>query len=103
MEFLSFRGQQLEATIVRAGGQEFVMAPISTWLDSTAARIYAQQKIDIVPGLEVRELETGTRYKVLSEPTGHMRHVRIKDILRNTTPINVTEDVLRQKFRFVSA
>jgi hypothetical protein len=53
MEFLSFRGQQLEATIISAGGQEFVIAPIGDRLDATAARIYSQQKIDIVPGLKV--------------------------------------------------
>ena len=103
MEFLSFRGQQLEATVIRTGGQEFMIAPIGDRLDSTAARIYAQQKIDIVPGLEVMELATGTRYKVLSQPSGIMRHVRIKDIARNLTLIAVTEDELRQKFRFMSA
>jgi hypothetical protein len=75
---------------------------LSDRLDSTAARIYAQQKIDIVPGLEVMELATGTRYKVITRPEGYMRQVMIRDILRNTTPIPVTEDVLRQKYRFMS-
>ena len=103
MEFLSFRGQQLEATVIRTGGQEFVIAPIGDRLDSTAPRIYAPQKIDIVPGLKVMELETGTTYQVLSRPEGIMRHVRLKDIVRNLTPIAVTEDELRQKFRFMSA
>ncbi|MEG4521048.1 hypothetical protein [Microcoleus sp. AT9_A5] len=100
---MSFRGQQLEATVISAGGQDFVIAAVGDRLDSTAARIHSQQKIDIVPGLEVRELATGTRYKVLSRPEGHMRHVRIKDETRNLTPIAVTEDVLRQNYRFVSA
>lgn len=103
MEFLSFRGQQLEATIVNAGGQDFVIAPIGDRLDSTAARIYAQQKIDIVPGLKVTELATGTSYEVLSRPEGIMRHVRLLDYKRGLSPIAVTEDELRQKYRFMSA
>lgn len=104
MEFLSFRGQQLEATVISAGGQDFVIAAVGDRMDSTAARIYSQQKIDIVPGLEVRAIDTGKKYKVLSAPEGYMRHVKIKDESRyDNTPINVTEDVLRQKFRFVSA
>lgn len=93
----------MEATIIRTGGQEFVIAPIGDRLDSTAARIYAQQKIEIVPGLKVMNLETGTTYQVLSRPEGIMRHVRIKDVARNLTPIAVTEDELRQKYRFMSA
>ncbi|MEG4287263.1 hypothetical protein QUB68_29580 [Microcoleus sp. A006_D1] len=103
MEFLNFRGQQLEATIVSTGGQDFVIAAVGDRMDATATRIYAQQKIDIVAGLEVMEIATGTRYKVLSPPEGFMRQVMIKDIARNLTPIAVTEDVLRQKYRFMSA
>ena len=103
MDFLSFRGQNLEATVVRVGSQEFVFAPLpSQYMDSATARIYSQQKIEIVPGLKLQEIATGTSYEVLSKPEGHMRQVRIKDYRRGLTPINVTEDELRKRFRFVS-
>lgn len=102
MEFINFRGTNLEATIVRAGGQEFIIAAIpATKMDSDAARIYSQQKIEIVPGLKVMELATGTKYEVLSRPEGFFQAVQIKDTLRNATPIFVPENELRQNFRFV--
>lgn len=103
MEFLNFRGQQLEATIISTGGQDFVIAAVGDRLDSAAARIHAQQKIEIVPGLKLTEIATGTTYQVVTKPEGFMRQVMIKDVLRNLTPIAVTEDVLRQKYRFISA
>lgn len=37
MEFLNFRGQQLEATIISTGGQDFVIAPVGDRLDAMAA------------------------------------------------------------------
>lgn len=102
MEFISFRGKNLEATIITVGGQEFVMAAVGDRLDSATAEIYAQQNIEIVPGLKVREKKSGTLYEILSKPIGFMKQVTIKDSARNITPVNVPEDELRQRFRFVA-
>jgi len=102
MEFISFRGQQLEATIISAGGQDFVIAPIGDRMDRATAEILAQQNIAIVPGLKITEKTTGTLFQVLSKPEGYSRLVRIKDIRRNLTPVNIPEDELRQKYRFTS-
>jgi len=101
MEFISFRGKNLEATMITVAGQEFVMAAVGDRLDSATAEIYAQQKIDIVPGLKATEKKSGTLFEILSKPEGYSRLVSIKDIRRNLTPINVSEDKLRQEFRFV--
>jgi len=102
MEFISFRGKNLEATMITVAGQEFVMAAVGDRVDSATAEIYAQQKIDIVPGLKVIEKKSGTLFEILSSPIGYSRLVSIKDIRRNLTPINVPEDKLRQEFRFVA-
>ena len=101
MEFISFRGKNLEATMITVAGQEFVMAAVGDRLDSATAEIYAQQKIDIVPGLKATEKKSVTLFEILSKPEGYSRLVSIKDIRRNLTPINVSEDKLRQEFRFV--
>ena len=102
MEFISFRGKNLEATMITVAGQDFVMAAVSDRLDSATADIYAQQKIDIVPGLKATEKKSGTLFEILSRPIGYSRQVSIKDTRRNLTPINVTEDELRQNYRFVA-
>ena len=102
MEFISFRGKNLEATMITVGGQEFVMAAVSDRLDSATAEIYSQQKIEIVPGLKATEKKTGTLFEILSKPIGYMKQVSIKDTRRNLTPINVSEDELRQNYRFVA-
>jgi len=102
MEFISFRGKNLEATMITVAGQQFVMAAVGDRLDSATAEIYSQQNIDIVPGLKVREKKTGVLYEILSKPIGFMKQVSIKDTSRNLTPVNITEDKLRQEFRFVA-
>jgi hypothetical protein len=105
MDFLNDKGQQLQATEIKCGIHKFVIAaiPIDDW-DAKSARIAAQQQIEIVPGLKVSELATGRRFEVLSKPEGIMRNVSLKDLTINDyrqTPTWVTEDKLRQKFRFV--
>ena len=102
MEFISFRGKNLEATRITVAGQEFVMAAVGDRVDSATAEIYAQQKIDIVPGLKVIEKKSGTLFEILSSPIGYSRLVKIKDTRRNLTPINVSEDELRQNYRFAA-
>ncbi|MEG4446704.1 hypothetical protein QUB49_33945 [Microcoleus sp. AT9_B4] len=101
MEFVNFRGKNLEATLITVGGQDFLIAAVGDRQDLAIAEIYAQQKIEIVPGLKVCEKKSGTLFEVLSQPSGHLRHVRIKDSRRNLTPVNVTEDDLRRNYRFV--
>jgi hypothetical protein len=103
LEFLDFRGKKLVATTTWVGGQEFVMAAVpGDRQDSATAEIYAQQNIEIVPGLKIMEKKTGKEFEILSQPKGYSRHVTIKDARRNLNPVNVTEDELRQNFRFVS-
>lgn len=101
MEFVNFRGKNLEATLITVGGQDFLIAAVGDRQDLAIADIYAQQKIEIVPGLKVMEKKSGKEFEVLSAPIGYSRHVRIKDIRRNLTPVNVPEDELRQNYRFV--
>ena len=44
MEFLNFRGKNLEATTSWVGGQELVMAAVpSDRQDASSAEVYAQQ------------------------------------------------------------
>jgi hypothetical protein len=102
-EFVNVRGQSLLANTMWVGGQEFLIVAIPrNSQDAITAEILAQQNIQIVPGLKVAEKATGTLFEILSKPEGYSRHVRIKDIRRNLTPINVPEDELRQKYRFTS-
>jgi hypothetical protein len=101
MEFISFRGKNLEATIITVGGQEFVMAAVGDRLDSAIADIYAQQNIEIVPGLRVVNKKSGTEFKILSKPIGYSKHVSIQETRRNVIPTPITEDELRQNYRFV--
>jgi hypothetical protein len=102
LEFLDFRGQKLVATTTWVGGQEFVLAAIpSDRQDAATADIFAQQNIQIVPGLKVTD-KMGKLFEVLSKPEGYSRLVRIKDVRRNLPPINVSEDELRRNFRFTS-
>jgi hypothetical protein len=102
LEFVDFRGKKLVATTTWVGAQEFVMAAIpSDRQDAATAEIYAQQNIAIVPGLKITD-KMGKLFEVLSKPEGHSRLVRIKDVRRNLTPINVSEDELRRNFRFTS-
>ena len=102
VEFLDFRGKKLVATTTWVGGQEFVMAAVpSDRQDSINAEIYAQQKIDIVPGLKVMEKKWGKEFAILSKPIGYSKHVSIQETRRNLSPVNVSEDELRQNYRFV--
>jgi hypothetical protein len=103
IEFLSFRGKQLEAKVMWLGNQEVVMAAIhSNRVDSLSADVYAQQKIDIKPGLKITNKKSGKEFEVLSHPAGYSRHVTIKDSRRDTmNSITITEEDLRQNYRFV--
>ena len=102
VEFLDFRGKKLVASTTWVGSQEFVMAAIPIdRQDAINAEIYAQQKIDIVPGLKVMEKKTGTEFQILSKPNGYSRLVTLKDTRRNLTPVMVPEDDLRRDYRFV--
>jgi hypothetical protein len=102
LEFLDFRGQKLVATTTWVGGQEFVMAAVpGDRQDAATADIYAQQNIEIVPGLKIENKKSGKQFEILSKPEGYSRHVTIKDTRRNLNPESITEDELRQNFRFV--
>jgi hypothetical protein len=101
-EFLDFRGKKLVATTTWVGHQEFVLAAIpGDRQDAINAEIYAQQKIEIVPGLKVMEKKSGKEFEILSKPNGYSRLVTLKDTRRNLTPVMVPEDELRQNYRFV--
>jgi hypothetical protein len=101
MEFLSFRGKNLEATIITVAGQDFIVAAVGDRQDSAIADIHAQQKIDIVPGLKIKNKKSGKEFEIVSKPSGFMRHVSIKETRRNIIPEPITEDELRQNYRFV--
>ncbi|MEG4520995.1 hypothetical protein [Microcoleus sp. AT9b-C5] len=101
MEFVNFRGKNLEATLITVGGQDFLIAAVGDRQDLAIADIYAQQKIEIVPGLKVMEKKSGKEFEILSKPIGFMRQVSIKDTRRSLTPINIPEDDLRRNYRFV--
>ena len=102
IEFLTFRGKQVEAKVMWLGNQEVVMAAIhSNRVDSLSADVYAQQKIDIVPGLKIINKKSGKEFEILSRPAGYSRHVTIKDSRRDLmSSIIITEDDLRQNYRF---
>jgi hypothetical protein len=90
------------ATTTWVGGQEFVMAAIpSDRQDAATAEIYAQQNIEIVPGLTIKEKKTGKEFKILSKPIGYSKHITIKETRRNLNPETITEEELRQNYRFV--
>lgn len=101
MEFVNFRGRNLQANLITVAGQEFVIAAVGDRYDSAIADIYAQQNIEIVPGLRVVNKKSGTEFKILSKPIGYSKHVSIQETRRNLSPVNVPEDELRQNYRFV--
>lgn len=102
IEFLTFRGKQLEAKVTWLGNQEIVQAAIpSDRIDSAAFEVYAQQKIDIVPGLKIIHKKSGKEFEILSHPTGYSRHVSVKDSRRDwMNSVTITEDDIRQNYRF---
>ena len=101
-EFITFRGKLLEAKTTWLGNQEIVQAAIpSDRVDSAIFEVYAQQKIDIVPGLKIINKKSGKEFEILSRPAGYSRHVTIKDSRRDLmSSITITEDDLRQNYRF---
>ena len=102
IEFITFRGKLLEAKLTWLGNQEIIQAAIpSDHIDSATADVYLQQKIEIVPGLKITEKKSGTLFEILSKPEGYSRFVSIKDVRRNLSGINISEDELRQNYRFV--
>lgn len=85
IEFLTFRGKQLEAKVTWLGNQEIVQAAIhNNRVDSLSADVYAQQKIDIKPGLKITHRKTGKEFEILSTPAGFSRQVTIKDSRRDS-------------------
>ncbi|MEG4281009.1 hypothetical protein QUA62_26640 [Microcoleus sp. MON1_C1] len=101
-EFVNVRGQNLMASSVWAGGQEFLIIAIpSDRQDSATAEIYAQQNIEIVPGLKIQNKKSGKEFEILSKPSGFMKHIKIKETRRNIIPEPITEDELRQNYRFM--
>ena len=102
IEFLTFRGKLVEAKVMWLGNQEVVMAAIhGNRVDSLSADVYAQQKIDIVPGLKIIKKKSGGEFIILSKPAGYSRMVTIKDSHYNLSPLNITEEDLRKNYRFV--
>jgi hypothetical protein len=102
MEFISFRGKNLEATIITVAGQEFLIAAVGDRADSAIADTYAQQQeIEIVPGLKIKEKKSGQEFKILSKPIGYCNLVEIQDIHHFQLSTHIAEDELRQNFRFV--
>lgn len=98
------RGQNLLASSVWAGGQEFLIVAIpGDRADSGNGDTYAQQQpIEIAPGLRIKDKKTGQEFKVLSKPTGFYKQVEIQDIHHMQLSLRVLEDELRQKYHFIS-
>ena len=69
--------------------------------DSITAEIYAQQNIEIVPGLKIKEKKSGKEFEIVSKPEGFSRHVRIKDARQKLISTQITEDELRRNYRFI--
>ena len=103
MEFLNFRGKNLEAALITVAGQEFVMAAVGDWQDAATVEIPAQQErgIEIVPGLRIKEKKSGQEFKILSKPTGYYNQVEIQDIYHMQLSLHVLEAELRQNYQFV--
>jgi hypothetical protein len=103
VELINVRGQNLLARSMWVAGQEFLIiaVPIDRQ-DAVTSDIYNQQNIEITPGLKIMEKATGKLFEVLSGPNGYSRHVTIKDVRWNLTPVNIPEDEIRQKFRFTA-
>lgn len=101
MEFVNFRGKNIEATMITVRGQDFLIAAVGDRQDSAIADIYAQQNIEIVPGLKIVNKKSGKEFEILSKPIGYSKHITIKDFRRNVIPAPITEDELRQNYRFV--
>jgi hypothetical protein len=103
VEFITFRGKLLEAKITWLGNQEIVQTAIpSDRIDSATFDVYAQQKINIEPGLKICHKRTGKEFEILSHPIGYSRHVSVRDSRRSTmNPVNITEENLRENYRFV--
>ncbi|MEG3929168.1 hypothetical protein [Microcoleus sp. T3_D1] len=101
MEFVNFRGKNLQANLITVAGQEFIIAAVGDRYDSAIADIYSQQNIEIVPGLKIQNKKSGKEFEILSKPSGFMRHIQLKETRRNIMPEPITEQELRQNYRFV--
>ncbi|MEG3922971.1 hypothetical protein QUA07_28220 [Microcoleus sp. T3_A4] len=100
-EFINFRGKNLPATMISVGGQDFLIAAVGDRQDLAIADIYAQQAIEIVPGLKIVNKKSGKEFEIVSQPTGFMKHVSIRETRRSLNPEPITEQELRQNYRFV--
>jgi hypothetical protein len=92
------------ANSVWSGGQEFLIIAIPGDRQdaATTSDIVAQQPIEIVPGMKIKDKKTGQEFKVLSKPTGFYRQVEIQDIHHVQLSLHVLEDELRQRYHFIS-
>ncbi len=101
MEFISFRGKNLQANLITVAGQEFLIAAVGNRQDAPTAEIHAQQAIEIVPGLRIQDKKSGQEFKILSKPTGYYNQVEIQDIHHMQLSVHILENELRQNYRFI--
>jgi hypothetical protein len=103
-EFVNVRGQNLVASSVWVGAQEFLIVAVpSDRADSGNSDSHVpQQPMEIAPGLIIKEKKSGQEYKVLSKPSGYSREIEIQDIHHMRLSFSIPEDELRQKFWILS-
>ena len=102
IEFVTVRGKMREGVCTWANGQEFIIVAVpGDRQDAATAKIYPQQEIEIVPGLRIKEKESGQEFKILSKPIGYCKMVEIQDIHHMRLSTHASEDEIRQNFRFV--
>jgi hypothetical protein len=102
IEFVTVRGKMLEGVRTWANGQEFIIVAVpGVRQDAATPEIDAQQEIEIVPGLKIKDKKSGQEFKILSKPTGYCKMVEIQDIHHMCLSTHASEDEIRQNFRFV--
>jgi hypothetical protein len=101
-EFVNARGQNLLASSVWAGGQEFLIVAVPGDRPDSGNSTPPTQPIEIVPGLRIKDKKSGQEFKVFSKPIGHLRLVEIQDIHHMQLSRHISEDELRQKFWILS-
>lgn len=101
-EFVNVRGQNLPASSVWSGGQEFLIIAVPSDHADSGNGTPPAPPIEIVPGLRIKEKKSGQEFKILSKPTGYSRAVEIQDIHHMRLSFELLEDELRQNFCFIS-
>ncbi|MEG4577575.1 hypothetical protein QUA56_33655 [Microcoleus sp. N3A4] len=100
-ESVTVRGKTLEASRMWVGAQEFLIVAIPSDRDAATAEIHTQQAIEIVPGLRIQDKKSGKELKILSKPQGYCNLVEVQDIHHMQLSTHISEDEIRQNFRFV--